>query len=496
MPRTLRGRLFWAFLGPSIVFIGALNALAFFAARGALQAEVGARLADSAAATASSLPTGLVARFRPGSTRTHGNLLTRLQRVVASLEARRIFLITLDGRSLVDTSADAPEPGLPDRDVVEDRFELERVAAGETASSVLYEGLDGLLYMRGYAPVVHEGEVVAAVGVEGSAGNYARIGSLRNYMMGLGLLALCALASVVVAFSRAVTAPLKRLAEAASRIGAGFLEHPVEARGAQEIRVLGRTMDEMRHALLRREREMQMMLGGIAHEVRNPLGGMELFLGLLRDDLSEQAEELELLQRVDRELGNLKRIVEEFLAFARNMPVEMAPVALAPLIDEVDGLVEICVERDGDLAEPGGGGYRVLAERGQLRRLVLNLVRNARQAGAQCVRIGATKAQGDGYGIGRSFGSTLSGPRLGGQPGAPGPLLLIDLQDDGPGITPAQADRVFDAFYTTREKGTGLGLALCRKIATAHGGRLELCNPGQPGAHFRLALPLCTEPPV
>ena len=66
-------------------------------------------------------------------------------------------------------------------------------------------------------------------------------------------------------------------------------------------------MDEMRDALLHRDRELQMMLGGIAHEVRNPLGGMELFVGLLREDLEGQDAELELLARVEKELGALKR---------------------------------------------------------------------------------------------------------------------------------------------------------------------------------------------
>lgn len=452
LPRTLRGRMSWAFLAPAVVSFAALITLAYFAARATLEDEVGERLAGTAAAAAALLPSGLVARFRPGNERTHANLAARLRRVVEATGVRRAFLVTLDGRSLVDTAPDAPPPGEPDRDLAQDRFELEQVARGERAASVLYEARDGRRYKRGFAPLFHDGAVVAVVGVEGSAAGYAGLDALRSYMLALGGLALAGLAGVVVVFSRALTAPLKRLAAAARRIGAGELDRPVRpARGAEEIVVLARTMEEMRDALLRRERELQMMLGGIAHEVRNPLGGMELFVGLLREDLSDRPDELALLGRVEAELGNLKRLVEEFLAYARRQPPERQPLDLAALVDEVATLVDV------DLRLEPGPDAPLAADRDQLRRLLLNLVRNARQAGATTVRV-------------RRAGTALV------------------VEDDGPGVPSDQADRIFDAFYTTREKGTGLGLALCRRIAEDHGGRLVLENPGARGARFRVEL--------
>lgn len=454
-PRTLGGRLSWAVLGPTCLLIAGLIALAFFAARDALESEVGARLEDVAATAASSLSSGLVARFQPDKTRTHRNLLARLQKVVEQTGARRLRLTMLDGRSMVDTSPDAPEVFAPDRDLDQDRFELERAGRGETASSVLYEDLDGVRFKRGFAPVVHEGEVVAVVVVEGSARTYAGLDSLGAYMGGLGAVALVALAAVLLAFGRAITAPLSRLVETARRIGEGKMEAPVDVGGPEEISLLARTMDEMRDALLRRDREMQMMLGGIAHEVRNPLGGMELFVGLLKEDLAaspELSEELSMLERVDTELHNLARIVEEFLAYARRTPIVKAPVDLRDLVFELATLVDTPVVTTFD------GNPTVMAEHGQLRRVLLNLVRNAAQAGAMKVELGYDTD-------------------------------VIHIRDDGPGVPVEAAVQVFDAFYTTREKGTGLGLALCLKIVQAHGGDLELLNPGQPGAHFAMRLP-------
>jgi len=452
LPRSLRAQMLLSVLAPALIFVGAIVGLATFAARSALEDEIGMRLQDTAATAAASLPTGLVARFTPDKVRTHHNLIARLQRVADVSAARRVFLVATDGRSLVDTAPGAPAPGEPDRDLAQDRFELDRVAKGETAASVLYTGLDGVRYKRGYAPVMHEGAVVAVLGVEGRAANYAALDALQRYLVALGALALAALAALVIVFSRALTAPLDRLAAASARIGAGDLDAPIVVRGgAVEIAQLARTMDEMRDALLRRAREMQLMLGGIAHEVRNPLGGMKLFVGLLGEDLADRPEEAEMIGRIERELNTLERVVEEFLAYARQSPLDTAPVSLAELCGEVAGLAGLPVR--GPLADAAP----VRADREQLRRLLLNLARNAAQAGASALVVERTA---EGFAVG----------------------------DDGPGLPPEVAERAFEAFYTTREKGTGLGLALCRKIAEAHGGRIALV-PSAAGARFEVRLP-------
>jgi hypothetical protein len=341
---SLRGRLLLAFLAPAVVFFTFLGVLAVTAARSTLEEEVGARLMDTATATAALLPGGVIARFSPGNERTSASLQLKLATVRDSVGARRVFLATLDGRSLVDSEPQGAVAGEPDRALMQDRFELARVADGRSVSTVLFEGADGLRYLRGYAPVWDDDEgtrrIVAVVGVEGSARSYAGIDALGAYMTSIIAAALLAVGATVIFTSRALTAPLAPPGR--GRAGASA---PADSTTASRSRAAPRRSARWPApwrrcgvALLARERELQMMLGGIAHEVRNPLGGMELFVGLLREDLSESPEQLALLGRVERELGNLKRVVEGFLDFARQVPLETSPVALADLVIETSML--------------------------------------------------------------------------------------------------------------------------------------------------------------
>ena len=120
---------------------------------------------------------------------------------------------------------------------------------------------------------------------------------------------------------------------------------PVETR--DEVGQLAARLDEMRAALRARDERLQMMLAGIAHEVRNPLGGLELYAGLLREGLAGQPERLAEVARIEREIGYLKNVVTDFLEYARRPRPELAPLPLPELLNEV---AEVARGGDGEAA--------------------------------------------------------------------------------------------------------------------------------------------------
>jgi signal transduction histidine kinase len=216
----------------------------------------------------------------------------------------------------------------------------------------------------------------------------------------------------------------------------------------------------MRLALRQRDTELQAMLAGIAHEVRNPLAGMTLYASILRDELPAEDERAGHVAKIERELGYLDRVVTDFLDYARRPPIERSIVRVAELLGEVKPLVATA---SCAITVDCPAALEVSADRGQLRRALLNLAHNAVQASAvdAVVELSA---------------------------GHDAAMVWIAVANTGAAIAPEVAARLFEPFFTTRQKGTGLGLAFVRDIARAHRGEVVMERVGTQ-TRFVLRLP-------
>jgi len=268
--------------------------------------------------------------------------------------------------------------------------------------------------------------------------------------------------AVSVMMSALIARPIRALSGAAARIGRGDLQSPVEGTSRDEIGFLAATMDEMRRELRARDERMQLMLSGIAHEVRNPLGGIELFSGILRDELPADAPARGHVARIERELAYLKAVVEEFLEYARRAEPQPERIELAAFCAELLELVSSEAAAGGVTLSCEVAGSVVSADRQQLKRALLNLVRNAVQAAA--------------------------GGTAGVRARAEAERTIIEVYNSGAPIPPDVRERIFEPFFTTKEKGTGLGLAFARDIVRDHGGAIEVTSD-EGGTVFRLSLP-------
>ncbi|MHB1846679.1 MAG: sensor histidine kinase, partial [Deltaproteobacteria bacterium] len=430
---SLASRLVAANLAPALVALAAIGFAAWSVARRALEDELGRRLSSVAGAAGVGLPIELLLSLGPGDegSRTYARAKGQLSRIVALGELRRLAVFTPDGRIVADSSGAPIGADLPE--LARDRLELGRLWQGEpTASRVLFRGLDGRFYKSGYAPLTLDGKVVAGAIAEGDASFFSVLGQLRGRLLAVGLLGALGVIVVSLLLARALTRPVGRLVAAARRIGGGDLVTPVEppARAApgDELAFLARTLEEMRRDLEARDRQLQMMLAGIAHEIRNPLGGIELFAGLLRESLPSEGEAAGQVRRIQQELGHLTRVVEDFLDYARRPGLSREPIVAAELAAELAGLIEPELERRRlrlvtDTRDPAP----FQADPSQLRRALLNLLKNAAQVSPEGAEI------------------RLSFERAGAE-------LQWSVEDQGPGIPEAQRETVFEPFFTTREK--------------------------------------------
>jgi signal transduction histidine kinase len=460
--RKLLARLLAGTIVPTVGALSVFGLVAHQLARRSLEDELSRRLETAAAGAAATILPEQLRAIGPGDegSLTYANVRRRLETARARLGVRRVLAVTTDLGARGDT-AGALALGARAYDLEADRVEIARAAGGTPAASPLFVGHDGVPYKRAYAAVGEPGEVAGLVAVEGNADYPAVLAAFRRSMIVAALGAAFGVLLLTAWIARRISGPVTRLAQAAERLGRGDLDAPVPIETRDEIGVLAQTFEETRAALKARDERTQMMLAGIAHEVRNPLGGLELYAGLLRDALGAQPERLEEVRRIEREVGHLKTVVNEFLEFARRPVPHLESVELQPLCDEVRELTR--AGSPAQIAVDVPPALRVHADPGQLRRVLLNLARNA-----------ATAAR-----TGHVFLAAT----------AAGSKVRLEVRDDGPGVAPELREQIFTPFFTTREKGTGLGLAFVREIVRDHGGEVAVADAPGGGSVFSFELP-------
>lgn len=296
------------------------------------------------------------------------------------------------------------------------------------------------------------------------------------------LVSVCAFVSLLVGllmalYARRLVLPVTWVTRRAKAVLEGNLSPQPVIETGDEVGQLSSTFEEMvraiaetREQLLASERLVTIgkLAAHVTHEVRNPLSSIALNLELLGDEIGPAPSEARaLLVAIGAEVERLSALSNQYLSMARRTALELSETDLGPVVLGAGEFMRRDLARSGHtlevMVEPDLPW--VLADAGQMRQALYNLVRNAREA---------TPA-------GRLVSIRLS---------RNSERLVLAVEDEGSGIDPAQMERLFDPFFTTKEHGTGLGLAVTRQIAEAHGGHLRYESREGGGSRFVLEVPL------
>ena len=220
------------------------------------------------------------------------------------------------------------------------------------------------------------------------------------------------------------------------------------------------------------------MAAAIAHEVKNPLAGIEVMAGILKRQLPDSPDAQSILGDIIKEAKMANAIVVEVLDFVRPIRLQVERISLGDAIRDavttaeghlLRGGVQVRVECPDHLPAIQGDPH-------QLRQIFTNLLTNAFEAlgGKGQVTVVATAFVEDGP--------------AGGEP--QGPVVQVEVADNGPGIPAEVLEKIFSPFFTTKPQGSGLGLAIVRKIVDAHDGRIDVGVLEGGGTRFRVTLPV------
>lgn len=284
--------------------------------------------------------------------------------------------------------------------------------------------------------------------------------------------------AVGILFAVLIARPIRQVDLAIRRMGTADFTHPIEVNGPEDLRYLGQRLEWLRSRLSDLEEQQNRFLRHVSHELKTPLTAVREGAELLRDNVGGKlsSEQREIVRIVRQNTLSLQKLIEDLLTYHQTRAMESqaaGPVVMQDVVQRVLNEHKLAalarmVTFDQQLVPA-----QVVGDAEKVRTIVDNLVSNAIKYSPRSAPIVVSLRAEHGFAV-------------------------LDVVDRGPGIDPGERERIFESFYQGRPpvdgrvKGSGLGLAIAREYALAHGGRIEVVEPGpnEQGAHFRLSLPL------
>ena len=381
----------------------------------------------------------------------------------------RVLLADRSGRLLLQSHGEPAVGEAVDPELLEQTSEAR-------SGSFHYRRPSGERVFAGYAVIPEQGWILAAVVDEDEA--LALLYSLRRGFVVAGLITLAGVIVLSSRSSRRLSAPLGALAAAARRVKGGGQSERVPELEGREVAEVGRAFNEMLDALEEMQRQriqagtlaaVGELSSNVVHEMRNRLSSVKMNLQAMERRLRSEEDYAELARIALEQVRRTEETLTDLLNYARpvqpvmeEIPVEAFLIGLAGQFraEALNRRIELTVD------DRTRGG-RIRGDRRLFEQALTNLVRNA------------LEATGPG---GHVRLRAIPRPEQAG-------WVTLEVEDDGPGLDGVSPEELFQPFFTTKERGAGLGLAHAKKITELHGGRIIAANAEGGGAVFRVELP-------
>jgi signal transduction histidine kinase len=296
--------------------------------------------------------------------------------------------------------------------------------------------------------------------VRSSASRFESIENFGKLFLIFGIigLTLSVISSFIVA--KSISEPISKLVKFSANIGKGnFKTHaPENMKG--ELKILADSMDLMRENISNNQKEKEKILAQIAHEIRNPLGGIELLTNLVDEKLIDNCKEKEYTKTIIKEINGLKELITSYLNFSRPTKAEPENLLIKDIVHEALMLVDCKIQEKNIRVSEQYEIKNIVFDRSHFKNIIINLLSNS---------IDAVNSKGEI--IIESFKKNKN--------------IIITFSDNGIGIPKENLNLVFEPFFTTKNDGTGLGLASCKKYCDENIAKI-IVNKSNLGCSFSI----------
>ncbi|MGD8781389.1 MAG: ATP-binding protein [Ignavibacteria bacterium] len=360
------------------------------------------------------------------------------------------FKIIVHSDSTYNIGLTEPRLSLNEKEI----FELK---INQSSTSLPFKGDDGKWYLWGF----HRLNENFWLGLKENAAKLEKVDDLSLMFWYAGASGVIIVFFLSLLIAKSISRPIDKLVEYSSEIGKGNFNIPAPEGMQGEIKDLAIAMDKMKNDLSENQKEKEQMLAQIAHEIRNPLGGIELLAGLTKEDLQKENLNTEYIENIQQEVNGLKNLITSFLEYSRPMPANPSTYNLSKIVDEVLDYFKQQIDEKKITVKKSFQLKNIYFDKGQLKQVIINLVANSIQA------------------IDKNGNIIICSTSEKGK-------WKLSISDDGPGIDNNKLSSIFEPFYTTKKNGTGLGLATSKKLCIENRSLLSVSNNEYKGCTFAI----------
>ena len=365
-----------------------------------------------------------------------------------------IFLFDKDLSILIKVEEDISQSRLKIN-----RSEIDNLQISGSVLSTPFKGDDGNWYLWGFYRLDDR----YYLGIQESAERLERLDSLAFIFIGIALFGLLLIFMAAWLVARAIASPIDRLARFSEEIGRGDYTSTPPDQINGELTVLNNALIKMRDGILLHQEEKEKLLAEIAHEIRNPLGGVELLAGLIKENLPTDSQNAEYAYKIIKEIHGLKQQVNEFLLFSRSSPARPEPLDIGDIAAEIQDIYKKPLQQKNIKLIWENNLDELRFDLIHMRQILINLISNSINVLEQNGKIWIYANRNGEY-------------------------SYVSVSDNGPGITKDDINNIFEPFYSKRTGGTGLGLAICRKLCEQNNARIIVENNKEAGCTFSIII--------